>query len=122
VRDDDALALHAARVSDLLDLGVDEQIRVAALERALPERLDLRVEQRRDPRHLRARDPQPERLHELVDAAGGDAAHVGLLDDRDERLLGAPARLQEAREVAAPPELGVCSSISPARVFHRLGR
>jgi hypothetical protein len=31
--------------------------------------------------------------------------HIGLLDDRGERLLGHPARLQEAGEVAALPEL-----------------
>jgi hypothetical protein len=41
VRDDDALARHAATVADLLDLGVDERVRVAALKRSLPERLHL---------------------------------------------------------------------------------
>jgi hypothetical protein len=38
MRDDDALARDSAAVADLLDLGVDEQIRVAALQRPLPER------------------------------------------------------------------------------------
>jgi hypothetical protein len=42
---------------------------------------------------------------QLVDAAGRDAAHVRLLDHRQERLLRAPARLKERREVAALPEL-----------------
>jgi hypothetical protein len=56
--------------------------------------------------HLRARDPQPKALDQLVDAAGRNAAHIGLLDDRQQRLLGAPARLQKPREVAALPQLG----------------
>ena len=47
--DHDALARDAAAVADLLDLRVDEQIRVAALQRPLPERLHLLVEQTRDP-------------------------------------------------------------------------
>src|SRR4051794_14959482 len=52
VRDHDALARHPAAVADLLDLGVDEQIRVAALQRPLPERLHLLIEQPGDPAHL----------------------------------------------------------------------
>ena len=47
-----------------------------------------------------------QRLDQIVDRAGRDALHVGLLDHRRQRLLGHPARLQEAREVAALPELG----------------
>jgi hypothetical protein len=78
---------HAARVADLLDLGVDEQIGVAALQRALAKRLDLLVEQPRDPRHLRLADAQPETLDELIDAARRDAADIGLLNHRDQRLL-----------------------------------
>jgi hypothetical protein len=39
--------------------------------------------------------PQPERLDQLIDLAGGDADDVGLLHDRDQRLLAALARLQE---------------------------
>ena len=54
VRDHDALARHAAAVADLLDLGVDEQIRVAALHLPLPERLHLLVEQPGDPTYLAA--------------------------------------------------------------------
>jgi hypothetical protein len=87
VRDNDGLALHAPAVADLLDLGVDEQVRVAALQRALPERLDLLVQQPSDPADVRLADPQPERLDELIDAARGDAADIGLLDHRDQRLL-----------------------------------
>jgi hypothetical protein len=49
VGDHDALARHAAAVADLFDLRVDEQIRVAALQRALAERLHLLIEQAGDP-------------------------------------------------------------------------
>jgi hypothetical protein len=45
-------------------------------------------------------------LHQPVDLARGHAVDRGLLDDRDQGLLGPPARLQEAREVAALAELG----------------
>jgi len=38
-------------------------------------------------------------LDDAVDPARGDAVDVGLLDDRDQRLLGAPAWLEKAREV-----------------------
>jgi hypothetical protein len=106
VGDDDGLALHAAAVADLLDLGVDEQVRISALQRALPKRLHLLVEQRGDPRDLGLRDAQPERLDQLIDSPGRDAADIGLLDDRDQRLLGALARLQEAREIRALADLG----------------
>ena len=54
VSDDDALARDPAAVADLLDLGVDEQIRVAALKRPLAERLHLLVEQPGDPADLAA--------------------------------------------------------------------
>ena len=45
-------------------------------------------------------------LDQVVDRAGRDALDVGLLDHRGQRLLGHPARLQEAREVAALAQLG----------------
>ena len=47
--DDQRLRHDAAAVADLLDLGVEEQIRVAALERAAPERLDMLIQRRRTP-------------------------------------------------------------------------
>ena len=104
VGDHDALALNTAAVADLLDLRVDEQVGVAALQRTLAERPHLLIEQPGDPADLALGDPQPERLDELIDAPGRDAADIGLLHDRDQRLLGALARLQEAREVAALPD------------------
>jgi hypothetical protein len=54
VRDHQALADDAAAVADLLDLGVEPQIGVAALERSCPEGFDLLVEAGADPRHLAA--------------------------------------------------------------------
>ncbi len=106
VGDHHALARDAAAVAHLLDLGVHEQIRIGTLQRPLPERLDLLVEQPGDPAHFRPTDAQPEALDELVDPARGDAAHIGLLHHRHQRPLAAPARLQEARKVAALPQLG----------------
>jgi hypothetical protein len=52
------------------------------------------VERLEDPADLRLGDPQPEALDELVDAAGRDAADIGLLADPEQRLVGTPARLQ----------------------------
>ena len=102
VRDHDALARDAAAVADLLDLGVDEQIRVAALQRPLAERLDLLIEQPGDPADLALGDPQPEALDELIDPARRDAADIRLLHHADQRLLGALARLQEATGSSCP--------------------
>src|SRR5919198_3440119 len=59
----------------------------------------------RDAAHLRPRDAQPKRPDQLIRPPRRDAAGVRLLHHRHERLLGALARLQERREVAAPPEL-----------------
>jgi hypothetical protein len=53
----------------------------------------------------RARDPQAERLDQLVDPPGRDTADVGRLRDRDERLFRAASWLQEAREVGAAAQL-----------------
>src|SRR3954471_3037217 len=105
VRDHDTLALHAAAVADLLDLGVDEQIRIGALQRPLAERRDLLIEQAGDPADLALGDPQPQALDELIDAPGRDAAHIRLLHHGEQRLLRSLARLQEAREVAALTDL-----------------
>ena len=105
VGDDQALPDDAAAVPDLLDLRIEEQVGVAALERPLSERLDLLVEAGADARDLALGDAQPERLDDLVDLARRDTGDVGLLDHRHQRLLGTLARLQEAREVAALADL-----------------
>ena len=69
------------------------------------------------PAHLAFGDAaRAHRLDRVVDRARRDALHVGLLDHRGERLLGHASRLQEAGEVGALPQLGMCSSTVPARV------
>jgi len=62
VGDDHALALHAAAVADLLDLGVEEQIDVAALQRPRAERLDLLIQPSADAADLAAANAQPQTL------------------------------------------------------------
>ena len=106
VRDHQRLVDHAAAVADLLDLRVQEQVRVAALQRPRPERLDVLIQRAADAADLALADPQAEALDQLVDAPRRDAADVGLLHDGQQRLLGTPARLQNAREVAALADLG----------------
>ena len=106
VGDHQALLAHAAALADLLDLAVEPDVRVAALERALAEHAHLLVQSATQPGDGVLADPgDAELLDESVDLARGDAVDVGLLHDRDQRLLGAPARLQEAREVAPAAQL-----------------
>jgi hypothetical protein len=104
--DDHALALHTAAVSDLLDLGIQEQIDIAALQRPAAERLHLLIQPSADAADLRPADAQAQALDELVDAPRAHAAHIGLLHDAEQRLLGALARLKKRREVAALTDLG----------------
>lgn len=118
VRDHQCLVDHAAAVADLLDLRIEEQVRVGALQRPRPERFDVLIQRAADAADLALGHAQPEALDELVDAASRDTADIGLLDESQQRLLRAPARLQEAREVAAAAQLGICNSTVPARVCH----
>jgi hypothetical protein len=95
----------AAAVADLLDFRIKPQIRVAALQGTVPERLDLLVKTGANPGNLALGDPQPKRLDDLIDLPGRDAGDIGLLHHRDERLLRTATRLEERREVAAPTDL-----------------
>src|SRR5829696_864259 len=106
VGDHQRLVDHAAAVTDLLDLGVEEQIRVAALQRPGPERLDVLIQRLADAADLGLANAQAEALDELVDATRRDPADISLLDDPEQRLLRALPGLEDAREVAAPPDLG----------------
>ncbi len=99
------LAHNAATIADLLDLRIEPEVGVAALERAVAEGVDLLVQTLADARDLALRDPEPERLDHLIDLARGDAGDIGLLHRAHERLLRAAARLEEARKVAAAPQL-----------------
>src|SRR5262245_32898834 len=105
IREHERLGHDPAAVSDFLDLGVQPEVGVAALERPVAERLHLLVQTGADPRDLRLRDPQTERLDYLVDLPGRNAGDIRLLHDRDQRLLRALPRLEEAREVRAPADL-----------------
>src|SRR5947208_8413020 len=93
-------------VSDLDLFGVCPQVWVGALERPLAEQLNLLIQ-----RPAQCRDPvlrhriDPELLHEPAALARPNAVHVRLQHDRDDRLLRAPARLKEAREIRRPGSL-----------------
>jgi len=106
VRDHQRLVDHAPAVADLLDLRIQEQIRVGALQRPRPERLHVLIERLADPADLALAHPQPQALDQLVHPPRRDPADVRLLHHRQQRLLRAPARLEEAREVAALTDLG----------------
>jgi hypothetical protein len=58
----------------LLDLGVQSQVRIGALQRPLPEGLDLLVQATTQPGYLILAHPgQPQGLHQPIDLAGRDA-------------------------------------------------
>src|SRR5467141_3166384 len=100
-RDDVAVAarLHIGRIQP--DIGP------LALERTVEKGHDLAVDLAAQPRYLALRDAgHAHRTDQLVDRAGRYALDVSFLDHRGERLLGHPPRLQEAREITAPAQLG----------------
>src|SRR5512144_2050348 len=95
--------------------GVDPQIGPIAFKRPVEESLDLAVDLFAQTRDLALGNAaHAERLDQVVDRAHRDALDVGLLDHGSERLLGHPARLEEAREVGALPQLRDAQ-------FHRSG-
>ena len=99
IGDHERLRADVAAVADLDVLGVQPQVRVVALERPPPERLDLLVESAAEGRDPVLRHPlDPELLDQPVDLAGRDAVHVRE-HDRHNSLLGARPRLQKRREV-----------------------
>ena len=83
------------------DVGrVEPDIGPVAFERAVEEGLDPFVDLLAQPGDLALRDAgSAHRLDEIVDRARRHALHVGFLDDRAQRLLGHPPRLEEAREI-----------------------
>ncbi len=104
--DDDGDRDDAPAAAHLQVGGVDPQIGPVALDRPVEEGLHLAVDLLAQPRDLALGDAaHAHGLDQIVDRAGRDALDVGFLDHRGERLLGHAARLQEAREVAALPEL-----------------
>src|SRR5262249_37403571 len=100
-----------AAVTGLLDLGTEPERGVAALQGPVAERLTLLVEAGADPGDLALGDPDPERLHHLVDLPGRNAGDLGLLHDRYQSLLAALARAPGSSGRRSCGE----SSESPAR-------
>ena len=97
----------ASALAHLVEQGIQPHIGVGALvEGTVAELGDLDVEVLGELGDLRLGHPlDAHRAHEVVDAPGGDAFDVGLADDRDERLLGTPAWLEERGQVAATAQL-----------------
>ena len=105
-RDDDGDRDDAAGLAHLYIGGVEPEIRPVAFQRPVQEGLHLVVDLAAQPRYLALGDAgHSHGLHQVIDRAGGDALDVGFLDHRGERLLGHPPRFEEAREVAALPQL-----------------
>jgi len=106
-RDDHRHRDDAAVVADFHIGGVDPEIRPVALDRPIEEGFDLAVDLLAQPADLALRDPaHAHRLDQIVDRARRDALDVGFLNDGGQRLLSHPARLQEARKIAALPQFG----------------
>src|SRR5208283_3456208 len=97
----------ASALAHLVEQGVQPDIGVGAgVEGTVAELGDLDVEVLGELGDLALRHAvNAHGAHEVVDASGGDAFDVGLADDRDEGLLGAPPRLEERGQVAAPAQL-----------------
>src|SRR5207245_7019778 len=85
----------------------EPEIRPLALQRPVEEGGDLAIDLAAQAADLAFRDAgHAHRTDQLVDRAGRYALDVSFLDHRGERLLGHPPRLQEAREITAPAQLG----------------
>ena len=99
---DDAPAVAHLEVS-----GVEPQIPPFALNWSLQEGVDPLVDVLAQLGDLALRDAgEAHRLHQLINPPGRHAADPGLLDHRDQRLLGGLARLEERREVRPLAQLG----------------
>src|SRR5215467_10638836 len=97
----------AATIADLQISRVEPQIRPFTVERAVEEGVDPLVDVFAQLGDLALRDTaEAHCLHQLVNPPGRDAADPGLLDHRDQRLLGSLARLEKRREVRSLAQLG----------------
>jgi len=87
--------------------GVEPDVRIRLIERAVAELGELLVEEGADPAHLAAADAAATQgSHEVIDLARADAEHVSLLDHRQERSVDASPWLEQGREEAARAQLG----------------
>jgi len=106
VGDHERLRADVALVAHLQLLRIEPQVGVVALERTLAEQLHLLVQRPAERRDAVLGHPlDPQLLNQAVDLARGDAVHVRLQHDRDDRLLRARPRLQEGGEVRRPRAL-----------------
>ena len=86
---------------------VQPEVRPVALDRAVEKGLHPAVDLLAQARDLALGDAaHPHGLDQLIDRAGRDTLDVGLLNNRGERLLGHPPRLEEAWKVGALAQLG----------------
>ena len=83
------------------------------VEAPSPERLHHLVEPRADARHLRLRYPRlrAQRGHQIIHRSGGHPGHVGLHDDRVQRPVDAPPRLEHRRQQRALASLGILNRL-----------
>ena len=89
--------------------GVEEDVGVGDLgQRPVPERADLLIEVRTDPRDLGLGDPgvRTQRLDEVIDLPRRDPVQVGLHDHREQRLVHPPPPLEQAGEERPGAQLG----------------
>ena len=106
-RDDDRCGYDTPTLAHLHVSRIDPQIGPVAFDRAAQEGLHLLVDLLAQPADLALGDAaHAHGFDEIIDRAGRDAMHIGLLHDRGQSLLGQAAGLQEGREVAAFPQLG----------------
>jgi hypothetical protein len=95
-----------AAIADLQVGRVQPEVGPGALQRPREEGTHPHVDLGAEPADLALRHAaRAHGLDEIVDRPCRDAMDVSLLDDGDERLLGRPSRLQEAREVAPLAQL-----------------
>jgi hypothetical protein len=107
VGDHQGLVAYPAPPADPLHLGVHPQVRIGAFQGPLAEAADLLIQAAAQPGDLvLGHALQAHLLDQPVDLAGGDPVDIRLLDDRDQRLLGPPARLEKRGEVGALAQLG----------------
>src|SRR5919112_3288946 len=87
--------------------GVDPDVGVSAFERSVTEALHLLIQFLTKFRYPTLGDAaHPQRLHQLIHLAGGDAMDVGFLNDRRQCSLGLPTWLQRRGEVATVSDPG----------------
>ena len=105
-------------LTDLLGQRIQPQVGIGpAVQGTAEEGVDHGVQLGADARDLALGDAlAAKRLHEVLDAAGGDALHVGLLHDGEQGALAAPAGFEQGGEVAALPHLRDLQLQVPTRV------